>query len=251
MSEIDIDINSYCFESKDVASSNFDTSYCSKNEIEEITIGFDIGKSQIYEDCKSELQSCKNDIVEEENIIENDEKENLQKDQNFQAILHWAIEKDWSINFDFWGKNLFFNPKDTNEKWISTCDDLKNISKEITITTCDGNYIIKDWIIYDWNKVKNHYIEKIDMVFWYSDKIKIHEALRKNLFTENKKYNFENFDKNVNFLSSLLFFGMAENIDNPVLKDEYLQESLGFYNLAYWKKEDIISLEKILYGKLL
>ena len=57
--------------------------------------------------------------------------------------------------------------------------------------------------------------------------------MRKNLFTENKKYNFENFDKNVNFLSSLLFFGMAENIDNPVLKDEYLQESLGFYNLAY------------------
>jgi len=70
--------------------------------------------------------------------------------------------------------------------------------------------------------------------------------LRDDLFIENQKYDFENFDKNVNFLSSLLFFGMAENINNPVLKDEYLQESLGFYNLAYGEKGSEVNLKKIL-----
>ena len=39
---------------------------------------------------------------------------------------------------------------------------------------------------------------------------------------------------------------MAENINNPVLKDEYLQESLGFYNLAYGEKGSEVNLKKIL-----
>lgn len=67
--------------------------------------------------------------------------------------------------------------------------------------------------------------------------------MRESLFIENQKYNFENFDKNVNFLSSLLFFGMAINSKNPVVKNEYLQESLGFYNLA--SKQKINAFNKI------
>ena len=196
-------------------------------------------KEQIILEVKEEISLLKSEVSnqnEEENPSEN--------------LTQWKSLDNSYIGFDFNWEVYELNKFSTQENWEGFDKNLISI-KNKTIETDSWIFIINEWNIYDWSKAQNHYIEKIDRVFWYSDKIKIHEALRKNLFTENFNYNFEDFDKNVNFLSSLLFFGMAENIDNPVLKDEYLQESLGFYNLAYWKKEDIISLEKILYGKLL
>jgi len=80
-------LSQFNFECEDIASVNFDTTYCSETEIEEISMNFEIEKSQIYENCKSELESCKNDISNKENIIESDEKENLIEKQNLQTIL--------------------------------------------------------------------------------------------------------------------------------------------------------------------
>jgi hypothetical protein len=43
---------------------------------------------------------------------------------------------------------------------------------------------------------------------------------------------------------------MAENSKNPIVKNEYLQESLGFYNLVHGEKESSVNLKKILSTKI-
>lgn len=208
----------------------------------------DISISQEENIDYEELQPLKEQIIlevkEEISLLKSEVWNQTEQENNniSDTITQWKSLDTSHIGFDFHWEVYELNKFSTQENWEGFDKNLISI-KNKTIETDSWIFIINEWNIYDWSKAQNHYINKIDRLFWYSDKIKIHEALRESLFIENQKYNFENFDKNVNFLSSLLFFGMAINSKNPVVKNEYLQESLGFYNLA--SKQKINAFNKI------
>ena len=170
-------------------------------------------KEQIILEVKEEISLLKSEVSnqnEEENKSEN--------------LTQWESLDNSHIGFDFNWEVYELNKFSTQENWEGFDKNLISV-KDKSIETDSWIFIINEWNIYDWSKAQNHYINKIDRLFWYSDKIKIHEALRENLFTKNQKYNFENFDKNVNLLLAIVNLWKAKNTKNINLKEDFIKLS--------------------------
>lgn len=198
-------------------------------------------RGSIFCNTSSEIDDFKSSLCQEKEIINEDllAEEEKQENTEKEALTKWEDLQDWFISFDFQWTAFEFDSRMVNLNWEWFDESLLPI-KEKTIKTANWEiFIVKEGAIYDWNKSTKSYVEQISKLFSYSDQKEIFEAIRKWIYSWNQKYDFENYDKNINLLSALKYLWLLQNSTNPQLTTEYIQELIWYYNSATNQKKKI------------